>query len=312
MKQLLLFEEEETRPVGKSETRKGRREVWEDYEAFVRKFDKAAAKTTDDCYTPPAIYEAVLGWLKGEVDLEGKEIMRPFYPGGDYKAEEYGGDCVVVDNPPFSIFSEIVTYYLAMGVKFFLFAPALTLTSASVSGRKDVDVTYITCGVNVTYANGAKVCTSFVSNLFGDVRLWCCHGLYMAVRDADEKQREEKKKTASMPKYVYPDNVTSAAYLNKISKGADLKIMKDECHRIQSLQSQRRIGKSIFGNGFLLSDEAATRKEASELAAYKNAAIERGERERIREKRAAAEAIAWELSESEERIIKQLGGKSSL
>lgn len=304
MKQLLLFEEEETRPVGKSETRKGRREAWEDYEAFVRKFDKAA-KTTDDCYTPPAIYEAVLGWLKGEVDLEGKEIMRPFYPGGDYKAEEYGGDCVVVDNPPFSIFSEIVTYYLAMGVKFFLFAPALTLTSASVSGRKDVDVTYITCGVDVTYANGAKVCTSFVSNLFGDVRLWCCHGLYKAVRDADKKQSGKKK--AIMPKYAYPSNVTTAALLNKISKGADLKIMRDECHRVSRLQSQMRVGKSIFGNGFLLSDEAAERKEAAELASYKEAAIILEQEMVIRKRRENERAIKWELSGSEKRIIKQLG-----
>lgn len=305
MEQLQLFSDEETLPPMRMERRKGRQETLEDYESFVKKFDVDRAKTTDDCYTPPAVYEAVLDWLKGKVDLSGKEIKRPFYPGGDYKEEDYHSNCVVVDNPPFSILSEILTYYIAMGVKFFLFAPALTLTSASVSGRKNVDVTYITCGVNVTYANGAKVCTSFVSNLFGDVRLWCCHELYKAVRDVDDELSQKKR--ANLPKYAYPGNVTSAALLNKISKGVGLKIMRDECHRIQSLQSQRRFGKSIFGNGFLLSDEAAARREAAELTAYKNAAIERGERERTREKRAAAEAIVWELSESEKRIIKQLG-----
>lgn len=289
MEQLQLFSDEEMLPTRKLKKRKGRQETLENYESFVKKFDTKRQKTTDDCYTPPAIYEAVLDWLKSKVDLNGKEIMRPFYPGGDYKAEDYHSNCVVVDNPPFSILSEILTFYIAMGVKFFLFAPTLTLTSASIAGRKDVDVTYIVCGVQVTYTNGAGVNTSFVSNLFGDVRLWCCHDLYRAVKDMNDKLLQEKKVT--LPKYVYPNNVTSAALLGKIAKGADLKIMKDDCYQISQLQSQRRLGKTIFGKGFLLSDKAAADKAAAEKAA-------------------AGEAIVWELSEGEKRIIKQLGKKN--
>lgn len=288
MEQLQLFSDEEMLPPRKLKKRKGRQETLEDYESFVKKFDQERAKTTDDCYTPPAIYEAVLDWLKGKVDLSGKEIMRPFYPGGDYKTELYHSNCVVVDNPPFSILTEILTFYIAMGVKFFLFAPALTMTTASIAGRKDVDVTYIVCGVTVTYANGAGVNTSFVSNLFGDVRLWCCHELYRAVKDVNDQLLQEKK--VNLPKYVYPNNVTSAALLNKIAKGADLKIMKNDCYQISQLQSQKRRGKTIFGNGFLLSDKAAADKAAAE--------------------RAAGESIVWELSESEKRIIKQLGKKN--
>lgn len=288
MEQLQLFSDEEMLPPRKLKKRKGRQETLEDYESFVKKFDQERAKTTDDCYTPPAIYEAVLDWLKGKVDLSGKEIMRPFYPGGDYKTELYHSNCVVVDNPPFSILTEILTFYIAMGVKFFLFAPALTMTTASVAGRNDVDVTYIVCGVTVTYANGAGVNTSFVSNLFGDVRLWCCHELYRAVKDVNDQLLQEKK--VNLPKYVYPNNVTSAALLNKIAKGADLKIMKNDCYQISQLQSQKRRGKTIFGNGFLLSDKAAADKAAAE--------------------RAAGESIVWELSESEKRIIKQLGKKN--
>lgn len=294
MEQLQLFSDEEILPTRKLKKRKGRQETLEDYESFVKKFDQDRAKTTDNCYTPPAIYEAVLDWLRGKVDLNGKEIMRPFYPGGDYKTELYHSDCVVVDNPPFSILSEILTFYIAMGVKFFLFAPALTLTSASIAGRKDVDVTFIVCGVTVTYANGAGVNTSFVSNLFGDVRLWCCHELYRAVKDVNDQLLQEKR--VNLPKYVYPNNVTSAALLNKIAKGADLKIMKDDCYHISQLQSQRRLGKTIFGNGFLLSDKAAVDKAAADKAAA--------------DKAAAGEAIVWELSESEKRIIKQLGNKN--
>ena len=284
MEQLQLFSDEEMLPTKNLKKRKGRKETLEDYDSFVKKFDLERAKTTDDCYTPPAIYEAVLDWLKSKVDLSGKEIMRPFYPGGDYQSEDYHEDCVVVDNPPFSILAEIVTFYTAKGVKFFLFAPTLTLTSASIAGRKDVDVTYIVCGVKVTYANGAVVNTSFVSNLFGDVRLWCCHELYRTVKEVNGKLLQKKK--INLPKYAYPNNVTSAALLGKIAKGADLKIMKDDCYQISQLQSQKRLGKGIFGNGFLLSEKAAA------------------------EKAAAGEMIVWELSESEKRIIKQLGNKN--
>lgn len=300
MEHLQLFSDEEMLPPRKLKKRKGRQETLEDYESFVKKFDQERAKTTDDCYTPPAIYEAVLDWLKSKVDLSGKEIKRPFYPGGDYKTELYHSSCVVVDNPPFSIFAEILTFYIATGVKFFLFAPALTLASASITKRKDVDVTYIVCGVTVTYANGAGVCTSFVSNLFGDVRLWCCHELYKAVKDVNDQLLQEKK--VNLPKYAYPNNLTSTALLNKIAKGADLKIMKDDCYQISQLQSQKRLGKVIFGKGFLLSDKAAADKAAAERAAAERAAAERAA--------AAAESIVWELSESEKRIIKQLGKKN--
>lgn len=308
MEQLQLFSDEEMLSEKKLKKRKGRQEALEDYDSFVKKFDQERAKTTDDCYTPPAIYEAVLDWLKGKVDLSGKEIKRPFYPGGDYKAEDYHCNCVVVDNPPFSILAEIVTFYIAKGVKFFLFTPALTLTSARIGRRKDVDVTYIVCGVTVTYANGAGVSTSFVSNLFGDVRLWCCHELYRAVKDVNDQLLQEKK--VNLPRYAYPNNVTSVALLNKIAKGADLKIMKDDCYQISQLKSQKKLGKGIFGSGFLLSEKAATEKEVAGKEAIKNAAKERAEKERKDAERAAAEAIVWELSESEKRIIKQLGKKN--
>lgn len=308
MEQLQLFSDEEMLPEKKLKKRKGRKDTLEDYDSFVKKFDLERAKTTDDCYTPPAIYEAVLDWLKSKVDLSGKEIMRPFYPGGDYQSEDYHEDCVVVDNPPFSILAEIITFYIVKGVKFFLFTPALTLTSASIAGRKDVDVTYIVCGVQVTYANGAGVNTSFVSNLFGDIRLWCCHELYRAVKDVNDQLLQEKK--VNLPRYAYPNNVTSVALLNKIAKGADLKIMKDDCYQISQLQSQKKLGKGIFGSGFLLSEKAATEKEVAGKEAIKNAAKERAEKERKDAERAAAEAIVFELSESEKRIIKQLGKKN--
>ena len=84
---------------------RSRREVFKDYDGFVEKFEPK--KTTDDCYTPPAVYDAVLGWLRENVDIENRVIVRPFYPGGDFERFEYPDGCVVVDNPPFSIITKI-------------------------------------------------------------------------------------------------------------------------------------------------------------------------------------------------------------
>lgn len=69
----------------------------------------------------------------------------------------------MIDNPPFSIIAQIVRFYLKRGIKFFPgFAPHLTLFSA------DLDCTRIVCGAAIVYENGAKVNTSFLSNMFGE------------------------------------------------------------------------------------------------------------------------------------------------
>ncbi len=55
------------------------------------------------------------------------KFVRPFYPGGDYEKYNYMSDNIVVDNPPFSILAQIVKWYQSQGIKFFLFAPGLTI-----------------------------------------------------------------------------------------------------------------------------------------------------------------------------------------
>lgn len=110
----------------------------ETYEEFIEKFKPKL--TTDDCYTPENIYEAVAGWVAEEYGVDRGKMLRPFWPGADYQAQEYPEGCVVVDNPPFSILVKIVDWYMARGVRFFLFAPALTLFAG---GRQGV------CGVRL-------------------------------------------------------------------------------------------------------------------------------------------------------------------
>ena len=99
------------------ETKTKRIEKLEDYEGFVEKFQHK--KTTDDCYTPPIIYDSVLAWVKEEIGVPSHlEIVRPFYPGGDYETVDYTGK-VVIDNPPFSILSKIIKFYKERNIPFF-------------------------------------------------------------------------------------------------------------------------------------------------------------------------------------------------
>ena len=64
----------------------------QDYDEFVNKFKPK--KTTDDCYTPPAIYEAVLRWCEKEYGIDRASVIRPFKPGGGLSARRlHGASC---------------------------------------------------------------------------------------------------------------------------------------------------------------------------------------------------------------------------
>lgn len=253
---------------------RGKRGDFNDYEAFINKFK--AAKTTDDCYTPQPIYEAVVDYVFRKGNLpEDTEIVRPFRPNGDYTAEEYPEGCVVIDNPPFSILSKIVNFYVARGIKFFLFAPALTLFNAA-----SVNCTKIVCAVSVTYANKAKVSTSFLTDIFGDNAIICDNELYTTIKEIDE--RLQKESTKELTKIIYPDNVVSAALLGKVAKRLTFVIPASEIKPIKSAG-----GQSIFGGGYLLSSKAAAERAAAE--------------------RAAAEVV--KLTPQELRMIDELDGK---
>lgn len=135
----------------------------EEYRQFVEKFKPK--KTTDDCYTPPEIYQVVLDYVTERYGIDQNSVVRPFWPGGDYQTEEYPNGCCVVDNPPFSILSKIVDFYIERSIPFFLFYPTLT----AISNRRNVmKLNHIICHTSITYENGAKVNTSFVTNMDKD------------------------------------------------------------------------------------------------------------------------------------------------
>ena len=248
----------------------------EEYQAFLEKFE--AKKTTDDCYTPDNIYDVVKKWCIERYGLKGKKIIRPFYPGGDYQKEDYSGDCVVLDNPPFSIISEICEWYTERNIPFFMFAPALTLL-----GIARGTMNYVACCVGVTYANGANVSTSFVTNL-GNKKIVASAELRELIEEANKENLRKMHK--ELPKYAYPDEVLTATMLGYMAAhGTSIEIDAKDVHFIRALDSQKESGKGLFGSGFLLSEKAAAEKAAAEKI----------------------DTNIWELSDREREIVKSLG-----
>ena len=267
-----------------------------EYEAFVDKFKPKL--TTDDCYTPPEVYEVVKNWACAKYGIDPAKIVRPFYPGGDYESFDYSGGAVVVDNPPFSILSKICAFYLDRGIPFFLFAPSLTaFGSRSVVMRMN----HIICDADIVYENGAVVRTSFVTSYGGDIVAQTAPELGRQVQEAVYRLKAEKTRT--LPKYDYPDNVVTAAMLQRYSKyGIDFKVRRDECTAIAKLDAQAEARKAIFGGGLLLSERKAAEKAAAEKAAEKAAA------EKAAAEKAAAEK--WKLSKRELKLIEELGRRA--
>lgn len=165
----------------------------EEYEAFTEKFKPKL--TTDDCYTPANVYEVVKDWAVKRYGLEGREIVRPFFPGGDYEKHEYPAGCVVIDNSPFSILSAICGFYREKKIDFFLFAPGLSLFS---TGRGEFN--YVLAGGRVEYENGAIVQTSFVTNM-GEYKIETAPDLMERLEEAIE---ENKKKLSCRDIHIPP------------------------------------------------------------------------------------------------------------
>lgn len=219
------------------------------YLDFLAKFEDP--KTTDDCYTPPRIYEAVRNFVQKNCNIEGLEIVRPFYPNGNYQNEDYT-NAVVVDNPPFSILSEILDFYLKNNIKFFLFAPYLTAFNYNHKA-----VSFVVVDTEITYQNGAKVKTCFVTNLLGDLQVWGSQELNEAFKEIRASER------VSLPKYEYPPEVLTMSRIGRwVNAGQEVKFFRGEMLSVRQLDSQKPHRKTIYSKGFLLGAEGLARAEA--------------------------------------------------
>lgn len=250
-----------------------------EYQAFTDKFKSKL--TTDDCYTPDDIYAAVLDFASRHYGFDPEQAVRPFWPGGDYQRFDYSPQCVVVDNPPFSILTEIQRFYQENGVKFFLFAPGMSVITS------DVGVTAIVTNIKITYKNGDSVPTAFRTNLSPEIAVQTLPELDLAI----QRIQAEAKAANQLLKYEYPANLVHIASLKRIATGhIPYALPWKEVRFVRSLDAQRKLNKSIFGGGFLLSERAAAERAAAERAAAERKS-----------------AIAFDLSQREREIVAALG-----
>ena len=173
------------------------------------------------------------------------------------------GIAVVIDNPPFSILSKIVKFYLANRINFFLFSPYLT--NLGIGGGSPL-VHHIIAPVSILYENGATVDTSFVTNL-GEFLVETAIGLFDAL---ERVNAENVKKTRSTPpKYEYPAAVVTSAMVGYLCKHhTPWRLRASDAAFIRKLDEQGA-GGGIFGAGFLLSERAAAERAAAERAVAK-------------------------------------------
>lgn len=229
---------------------------------------------------PPDVYDTVLQWVTDEYGIQGRPVVRPFWPGGDYQHETYPARCVVIDNPPFSILSKICRWYLERDIDFFLFAPYLTNFSA------DIPVNHIVTNTTIVYENGAKVTTAFLTTL-GDDFIRTAPGLSQAINAV-----QDAHKPAPLPSYQYPGEVLTVSRVGQLDHyGIDLRVSRSEVARISRLDSQKTAGKTIFGYGFLMGRTLQARyAEAAKAAKAAKAAND----------------FVWTLSPREHAIIDTL------
>ena len=260
----------------------------DDYAAWLDKFKPK--KTTDDCYTPPAVYKAVLDWAATEYALQGRRVLRPFVPDGDFTALEYRAGDVVLDNPPFSMLAKIRRWYDSKGIDYLLFAPALTLFNCDAPCS-------IVVHESITYENGAVVNTSFITSL-DDSKIRTAPALKTAIRLAVKGLEDSCK----LPKYIYPASAVTAAQMGKVAS-VQLSIPREQVSgKLNRLDCQQAKGKTFFGGGYLLSDGAAAEVKAAGIRAVQIKAAEI----KAAEIKAAEIAVVWELSADERVIIEGL------
>lgn len=259
-------------------------DVRNDYEGFVEKFKPK--KTTDDCYTPPIVYETIKEWACEHYGIDRQKIVRPFYPGGDYETYEYKEGEIVLDNPPFSILSKIIDFYLRRNIHFFLFAPGLTLFSPMEREKVNAVVT----DANIVYENGAVIKTGFITTL-GDYAIEGSAELNQKIKEA---MKEIEGNKAGKPKYKYPKEVLMVNDVKKlVNRGISIKIERKGISFTRRLDSQKIEARGMYGSGFLLSKEEAAKVEAAKVEAAKVEATN-------------AKTYTWKLSEREKEIISKM------
>ena len=260
-----------------------REEKFNDYAGFVEKFKPK--KTTDDCYTPPAVYKAVKDWACRRFGIDPNKTVRPFWPGGNYEAFNYPAGAIVLDNPPFSCLAKIVRFYAERQIPYFLFAPALTAL-----GYTRIGASVLFTDSKITYHNGAVVNTAFVTS-YGENVVEIVPALGEAIKAAQRKGPSLRRTV-----YQYPPNLlTTQGVLALARHGVPYELPRREAVFVRGLDAMRAEKKEAFGGALLISDAAAARKAAAEQAVP----------------HPDTPARVWELSGRERQIVEELNHKDN-
>ena len=200
--------------------------------------------TTDECYTPPAVYDTVLDYAVERYHLQGKHVVRPFIPGGDYQKYVYDKHDVVIDNPPFSMTTKITKWYVDHNIPFFLFINGMYGVSLSrgLHGKATVIVT----NANVSFYNKGsekRIRLGFVTNL--EPKNIILRG------DATLSNRLNgliKKKSSK--RFHYPDNfLKNNDIVSALQRNVELKLTTD------NLDYNKAHHVEVFGGGYLVNDQ---------------------------------------------------------
>ena len=227
--------------------------VFNDYESYVAKFNTEGPKTTDDTYTPKDVYEAVLKYVGEIYDMTGKQVLRPFYPGGDYENAEYPENGVVIDNPPFSMFKRICKFYTDNNIPFFLFGPGMTIFCIC-----DI-CTAVVINRSIIFHNGADVRINFATNLLGDI----CATTSVRLNDLIGECPSQNIK-AGLPSRKYPAEIVSVSDMQSIARGSE----DFAIPRAASKMVKKVGGVGLFGNHLLISTYFAKAKEKAKEKAF--------------------------------------------
>lgn len=158
--------------------------------------------------------------------------------------------------------AKVVKFYAEHNIDYFLFAPHLTCI-----GIREAN-SHICVGVQITYANGAKVSTSFVASKGPLIR--SAPGLYRILDEANAANIKAEKRPPK-PVYTYPDNVLTSSAVTLFSKYG-IEYRENIGVFVRAMDAQRRAGKGIFGSGYIVPEEAARKAQEATRKAQKERA----------------------------------------
>ncbi len=171
----------------------------------------------------------------------------------------------ILSNPPFSIAAQIVDFYQARGIRFFLFANGLTCGNIAWMRK---GLTAVCAGVSILYDNGARVQTNYITNMSPDILAESAPDLHDALEVANRANQREQAKQVT--KLCMPDHIVTAARMSYLAgHGTAWQVKAGEGLFVRKLDSYAG---SIFGGGLLLSDAIAAERAAAERAAAERVA----------------------------------------